>query len=342
MASGTEDEVTSAQSDSIAPPDLTQRPVFPATEALWERYGSNPFGRAFEKFRAEVPDRQALVWLNGDGEISQIRTYKEFADQIATLMVRLGEEGIKRGDRVILCYPPGVEFIIAFFSCIISGIIAVPVYPPDPMRSSNDIPRFCDIAQTSGAKKALTNTLYRRVAATLSVISKDARWRSVDWLCTDNLRPTASCLPLASVSLEPHDIAFLQVSLGLTGYFQGFLMCHSELADARVNERELLFCVFVQFTSGSTAEPKGVMVTHCSLLHNIHLCWYSFAFPTHWEAKNPEDSFSSHDYDIYDQDEFWRRRQEVSLKIMGHSVRAFSWLPVYHDMGLVFSAQKLK
>lgn len=75
------------------------------------------------------------------------------------------------------------------------------------------------------------------------------------------------------------------------------------------------------------------MVTHASLLHNMHLCWHSFEFPTHLETKDPNEHFSSRNYDFFDLEDFWKRRHALSVARRGHRVRAFSWLPVYHDMG---------
>ncbi|OEH77881.1 l-aminoadipate-semialdehyde dehydrogenase large [Cyclospora cayetanensis] len=289
---------TATQSDASETTSPSSRPLSPPVEALWNRFCGNPFGTAFQKWAKEVPDAEAVVWLNGEGDIAERRTYKELLDQIYTLAEHLEDIGIKRGDRVILCYPPGIEFIIAFFSCIISGIAAVPVYPPDPTKGITDIPRFCDIGESAGTKRALTSTVYRRVAAAMSVVSREKRWRDVEWICTDTIKTTSS-LNRTPAALDPHSIAFLQ------------------------------------FTSGSTSEPKGVMVTHLSLLHNMHLCWNSFEFPTHSETKDPAEQFSTRDYNFYDLEEFWRRRHEVSTTRRGHRVRAFSWLPVYHDMGLI-------
>ncbi|CDJ65826.1 hypothetical protein, conserved [Eimeria necatrix] len=288
---------TATQSDTSETTSPSRRSMSPPIAALWSKLGGNPFAATFNKWVREAPDAEAVVWLNGEGDVAEIRTYKQLVDQIYTLAAYLEEIGIKKNDRVILCYPPGIDFIVAFYSCIISGIAAVPVYPPDPTKGVTDIPRFCDIGASAGTKKALTSTTYRRVAAAMSVVSRERRWKEIEWICTDTIKTKATAANCPPATLDPHSIAFLQ------------------------------------FTSGSTSEPKGVMVTHASLLHNMHLCWHSFEFPTHLETKDPSEQFSTHDYDFFELDEFWKRRHEVSVARKGHRVRAFSWLPVYHDMG---------
>jgi len=66
-----------------------------------------------------------------------------------------------RGDRVLLVYPPSLDFIVAFFGCLKAGMIAVPVFPPDPSKLNKDIAMFANIAQICGSKIALTSSLYR-------------------------------------------------------------------------------------------------------------------------------------------------------------------------------------
>lgn len=59
------------------------------------------------------------------------------------------------------CFPPGIHFVIAFFGCLVCGIVAVPVYPPDPSRARHDVPRFLDILEAADVSMILTDTFYR-------------------------------------------------------------------------------------------------------------------------------------------------------------------------------------
>ena len=68
--------------------------------------------------------------------------------------------GISRGDRVLLVYPPSLDFIVAFLACLRAGVIAVPVFPPHPGRLKKDLYMFSSIQRSSGATVALTNAQY--------------------------------------------------------------------------------------------------------------------------------------------------------------------------------------
>ena len=135
------------------------------------------------------------------------------------------EKECSRGDRVMIAYPFGLEFLAGMLGCMRAGIIPCSVSPPNPSKLSSDIPKFEKFARDAGAKFALST-------ANLMWLMRGAKIfysMSVRWLATDNLLPVAD---FEGVEIDPEDIGF------------------------------------IQYTSGSTGAPKGVMISHRSLLMN--------------------------------------------------------------------------
>src|SRR5579875_2460107 len=81
------------------------------------------------RFRAaNQASQQAYIFLVGDEQEESI-TYSELDYQVRALAAWL-QVNVAPGERALLLYPPGLAFIIAFFACLYTGIIAVPLYPP--------------------------------------------------------------------------------------------------------------------------------------------------------------------------------------------------------------------
>ena len=86
------------------------------TDLLARRAEENPDGQAF----AYVPEREGpRVTL----------TYRELEMRARATAARLSRQTIS-GDRAILLFPPGLDFIVAFFGCLAAGVIAVPLMVP--------------------------------------------------------------------------------------------------------------------------------------------------------------------------------------------------------------------
>ncbi|MEA3440621.1 MAG: fatty acyl-AMP ligase [Chloroflexota bacterium] len=203
------------------------------------------------------PDRSVFIFLK-DGEEEEERiTYRELDHWARIIAARLQRLNGK-GERALLLYPPGLEYIATFFGCLYAGVIAVPAYPP---RLNRPAPRIHAIVSDAEATIALTTP------EILSSMEKrfeyEPELESLKWVDTREL-PPSSGNEWRETNLSSEDLAFLQ------------------------------------YTSGSTSTPKGVMLTHSNLLHNLEQIRYSF-----------------------------RVRKEGDV--------AVSWLPSYHDMGLIGS-----
>jgi len=108
------------------------------------------------RWRAALhPDRPAYIFL-ADGEHDEHRLTFADVDRLARrLAVELRERDLA-GQRALLVYDPGLEYIIAFYGCLYAGVVAVPVYPPDPVRLNRVLPRLLSIVAQADARVLLS------------------------------------------------------------------------------------------------------------------------------------------------------------------------------------------
>jgi acyl-CoA synthetase (AMP-forming)/AMP-acid ligase II len=85
---------------------------------------------------AQDPDRTAFTFLADADTIKATLTYAELDRQARAVAVMLQSRGLAR-ERALLLYPPGLDYIIAFFGCLYAGVVAVPTYPPRRNRSND-------------------------------------------------------------------------------------------------------------------------------------------------------------------------------------------------------------
>ena len=166
------------------------------------------------------PDRQAYIFLQ-DGETeSGSLTYGELDRQARAIAYHLQSW---QGERALLLYPSGLEFITAFFGCLYAGVVTVPVYPPRP---NQKLSRLLSIANDAQAKIALTTR------STLAEI--DRRWEQepesladLKWVATDTIQANRGEFVPQSVS--PDSLAFLQYTSGSTGTPKGVMVTHGNI-----------------------------------------------------------------------------------------------------------------
>lgn len=206
---------------------------------------------------SDEPARTAYVYL-GDGEREEARVNYAELDVLARAVGANLQELHARGERALLLYPPGLDFVAAFFGCLYTGVVAVPAYPPHPARPEITLPRLQAMLADSQARFVLTTTPILLKVAPL--FARDEEFRRLHWLATDKLE-------------------------------------HVRADDWNETDVAADDLGFLQYTSGSTSAPKGVMVSHRNLLENSAYIHYGF-------DHTPES---------------------VSV----------TWLPAYHDMGLI-------
>ncbi len=207
------------------------------------------------RMRAEQFSDKVLFTFLIDGEQEkEDLTFAQLDMRARRLAAWLQQQGMF-GERALLLYPPGLDFIIAYMGCLYAGVVAVPSYPPRLNRPS---PRIQTIVADSNSAVVLTT---REIYASMEQrFDHTPDLRELRWL----------------------DTATLQI--GLEASWQEPAITPQTLA-------------FLQYTSGSTSQPKGVMVSHRNLLHNLEMIRQGF------------------------------RVQEGVTEIV--------WLPSFHDMGLI-------
>jgi thioester reductase-like protein len=207
------------------------------------------------------PHRLLYSYIDVNGNPIGGYSYESFLSRTKVIAGHLRKQhGFKSQDRLLLAYPPGLEMICAFFGCVRAGLIPVPVYPPSSRGFQGALYKMVHIAKDCEAAGILTSKDYLGSLKT-------------------NLARSGVC----SSGVDVDYISSLRWVV--TEDFVDFI------SDETFNGASNV--LFLQYTSGSTRDPKGVMVTHENILHNCPLV-------------------INHDEPV-----------------------VVSWLPQYHDMGLI-------
>ena len=187
-----------------------------------------------EHWTVAQPEKRLYTFLDIDGRERESYTYRSFLERSTDIAIYLSEKaGLRNGDRVLLVYPPGLEIIAAFFACARIGVIAVPAYAPSPISLEAGLPKLKLIARDCGAKAALTTRgflrSHRLTKQRLYQLFNDTPMLlDRGWLTTDDVH--------------------------------GFGPSPARQAPNPV--------LFLQYTSGSTSDPKGVVVSHRNVIAN--------------------------------------------------------------------------
>ncbi|CAB9527400.1 D-alanine--D-alanyl carrier protein ligase [Seminavis robusta] len=187
---------------------------------------------ALNHHASETPDKVVFTWVNVKCEEQDKMTFKQLEDQSNAVSARLLKLGCKKGDRVMIAYPFGLEFLAGMFGAMKVGVIPCSIYPPNPNQLKTDMPKFRRFAEDAGAKYALSTNRFATAMTAASVLYKTR----VKWIGTDKLK-VKKCN-----SNKPTD-------------YETFMGEPNEIC-------------FIQYTSGSTGRPKGVMVRHHNLAQN--------------------------------------------------------------------------
>jgi 8-amino-7-oxononanoate synthase len=168
------------------------------------------------------PQDTAFTYLV-DGEHEEVHlSYSELDRQARAIGAWLEAQDLA-GERALLLYPAGLEFIAAFFGCLYGGVIAVPVYPPRRNRSLN---RIQAIADDAGAKIALTTDVV--LDRILPLIDETPHLKQLTWLATCHV-PAGTEESWDMPDVHGDTLAFLQYTSGSTGTPKGVVLNHANL-----------------------------------------------------------------------------------------------------------------
>ena len=170
----------------------------------------------------EHPDNRAYTFLT-DGETDEIvRTYRDLDRRAKAIAGRL-QSLCNAGDRVLLLFQPGLEFLDAFFGCLYAGVVAVPANPPRPNRSMRDIGNIALDAQSTMVLSAGVT------AAELEPRFDGQVDLSHHRFCASDEIDDAEADSWQPPKISDRDLAFLQYTSGSTGTPKGVMVTHSAL-----------------------------------------------------------------------------------------------------------------
>lgn len=174
------------------------------------------------KASSTQPNRDAFTFLS-DGETEKATvTYEELDKRSRRLAAQLQALGLT-GERALLLYPAGLDFLIAFFGCLYAQVVAVTAYPP---RNQRNTPRIKAISTSAQAAIALTTTEILPTVQSLMTEKTDVG--SLQWLTTDNLAQGIEDT-WEEPSIDRDTLAFLQYTSGSTGTPKGVMISHGNL-----------------------------------------------------------------------------------------------------------------
>ncbi|MFS0518990.1 AMP-binding protein [Nostoc sp. UIC 10607] len=173
--------------------------------------------------RALQQPRQVAYTFLVDGETEEVSLTYQALDQKARSLAVFLQSMKATGERALLLYPPGLEFIVAFFGCLYAGVTAVPVYPP---RRNQRMTRLQAIVKDAQASFALTTTsVLTNIEHSLK---QEPELAALHYIDTENLTNNFG-QDWQPLKISMHSLAFLQYTSGSTGTPKGVMVSHGNL-----------------------------------------------------------------------------------------------------------------
>src|SRR5262245_30339001 len=168
------------------------------------------------------PERTCYVFLSDRGTEERVLTYSEL-DRKARLIAANLQDLKASGQRALLLFPPGLDYVSTFYGCLYAGVVAVPAYPP---RMNRPMLRLRAIVEDAGCDLVLTTA---QVLTRLeSQLQQDEQLNRLRWVATDTF-PESSEHGWKEPHLGRENLAYLQYTSGSTGRPRGVMLSHANL-----------------------------------------------------------------------------------------------------------------
>ena len=199
---------------------------------------------------AKRPSGIAFTFLDGDREISI--TYLELMTKARAIAVAM-RSSVTPGDRVALLYPAGIDFIEAFFACMYAEVIAIPVHPPQNPELTTSLQRVNESLEPA---LWLSTTIVLDKLKKLFSVKRPVLNKIVTIFSGDK--------PFDGTPSNPYDLEKLpwftteKIDAALAVRFRQPVINPDAVA-------------LLQYTSDTLGHPKGVMLTHSNMAHNLEM-----------------------------------------------------------------------
>ena len=212
-----------------------------------------PLIERYRETLRDYPESTAFIWVDKHANQTLHMTYRELDEAARALAQKLGSEGVRKGDTVLLAYGPGFDFFIAFWGCLISGIVAAPVTPPI---SSKDVGKFIKLYRHCDGRMILTDKRFARLLKAKAYKEKISQvGRGVRSLLSGTKTDS---------STTPYSMLLEERWLTTSG-----LPVPSQLAEFEPQPADAT--AFIMYSSGSTRAPKGALTTFGNLNHQLEM-----------------------------------------------------------------------
>lgn len=175
------------------------------------------------RYRAKTQkDDPVFIYLTDGISAEKSLTFSELDRKSRAIGAWLQKRGII-GKRILLLYPPGLDFITAYFGCLYAGSVAVPVYPP---RKNRSMLRIQAVSESADAVMALTSDDVLERVNTL--IDETPKLKNIPWYATTQMEKGIED-EWQMPDIDSNSLAFLQYTSGSTGTPKGVMLSHGNL-----------------------------------------------------------------------------------------------------------------